>query len=308
MPDSALGSYPLPDIRRLEQFVAVAESPTLAVAAQQLYVTQQALSTAVRRLESELGVTLFNRQNRGLHLTAAGEELLRSARPLLTGARHLTRAVREADADSTHAFVVGHSPALSGAEVFLLLERSIGGHPTQPVTARPAFPSTFVDELHSGTIDLVLRRGVDTPEGLTSAVISYQELRLAVAADHPLATPDRIAMSDLAGHPLIVWAPERHSFYTDFLVAHCRRSGFEPELRINRVQGTPPTTAVLVDPDACAFVTAPAGPVHGGRVVVKEFTDPPLSPIQALWLPHTVSDFRTAVLNSPPARLSPEGA
>ncbi|MGX7693707.1 LysR family transcriptional regulator [Gordonia polyisoprenivorans] len=308
MPDASEFSLPLPDIRRLEQFVAVAESDTLADAATRVFVTQQALSTAIRRLENELGVSLFNREHRGLTLTPAGEDLLRNARAILTGARHLTRSVRAVAQQRPPVFVVGHSPALSGAEVFSIVESAVQRHEDIPVTARPVFPAQFVDDLLQNRVDLVLRRGIDTPSELISAVIGYQELRLAVTIDHPLATLDRISMSDVAEHPVIVWAPERHSYYTDFLVAHCRRSGFEPILRINRVQGTPPTTAVLVDTTACAFVTAPAGPAHGGRVMVKEFTDPPLSPIQALWLPHTVSDFRTAILNSAPARLSPEGA
>lgn len=299
---------PLPDIRRLEQFVAVAESATLADAAARVFVTQQALSTAIKRLERELGVTLFNREHRGLALTDAGAVLLHSARPILTGARHLARSVRDVSAASTPAFVIGHSPALSGAEVFAIIENAVAADPLTPVTARPVFPSDFSDDLVHGTVDLVLRRGVETPAELTSTVVTYTELRLAMAADHPLAVRDRIAMSDLLDCPLIVWAPERRSYYTDFLVAHCRRSGFEPRLRVNRIQGTPPTTAVLVDPDACAFVTAPLGPTHDGRVVVKEFVDPPLSPIQALWLPHSESAFRTTLLNSVPPRLSPAGS
>ncbi|MGC5246903.1 LysR family transcriptional regulator [Gordonia sp. DT219] len=305
---TSLETLPIPDIRRLEQFVAVAESDTLAVAAARLFVTQQALSTAIRRLESELGVTLFDREHRGLTLTPAGVELLRNARPLLTGARHLTRSVRAVAAQQPPAFVVGHSPALSGAEVFSIIEPALARHPDISVTARPVFPAEFVDDLRSARVDLVLRRGIDTPDELTSTVVGYQELRLAVTSDHPLATLDKVHMSQVAGHPVIVWAPERHSYYTDFLVAHCRRSGFEPNLRIDRVQGTPPTTAVLVDPTACAFVTAPAGPAHGDRVIVKEFTDPPFTPVQALWLSHTLSDFRTDILNSAPDRLSPEGA
>ncbi|SKX77055.1 LysR family transcriptional regulator [Mycobacteroides abscessus subsp. abscessus] len=77
-------------------------------------------------------------------------------------------------------------------------------------------------------------------------------------------------------------------------------------MRICRVQGAPPATAVLVDDDAVAFVTDPVGTSHENRVIVKDFDDPPLTPVQALWLPHTVSEFRTSLLNSAPRR-TPEG-
>ena len=100
----------------------------------------------------------------------------------------------------------------------------------------------------------------------------------------------------------MVWAPPHTSFYTDFLVAQCRRAGFEPDLLVNRVQGTPPATAVLTSPHAAAFVTDPPGPRSGGRVVVVELDDAPQVPVQALWLPHTTDPVRAELLTAyPPA-------
>ncbi|MFT4087774.1 MAG: LysR substrate-binding domain-containing protein [Gordonia sp. (in: high G+C Gram-positive bacteria)] len=180
--------------------------------------------------------------------------------------------------------------------MFALIEDAVRAFPETPVTVRQVFPDSFHDELLAGDLDLVLRRGVDTPPDLTSAIAAYQPLRLAVNARHPFAGRDCVGVRELADRPIMVWAPPRQSFYTDFLVAHCRRSGIEPVLRIDPVQGTPPSTAVLVDDEACAFVSDPPGPLHDGRVVVVELDSPLLSPVQALWLGHTVSDFRAAVL------------
>lgn len=288
------------DTRRLEQFVAVADAGTLAVAAERLFITQQALSTALRQLEREVGVALFDRSGRRLVLTAAGQELLAGARPLLTGSRELARAVRRRAAGTPPAFVVGHSPALADHEVFTLLETAIRRHPDASVTLTQVFPGRFVDELLSGNLDLVLRRGVDTPADLTSVVIAYQPLRVAFSSKHPLAQRDRIAVRDLRDVPVTVWAPERHSFYTDFLIAHFRRNGVEPHLRVSRVQGAPPATAALVDDDTCVLVTDPPGTCYGGRIVVRDFDDPPFSPVQALWLPHTVSALRADILSAAP--------
>lgn len=296
------------DLRRLEQFVAVAETGGLADAAARTFVTPQALSVALRQLERDMGVSLFDRSHRRLALTDAGSDLLHRARPLLAGAQHLTRAVRNAAAPPPVPFVVGYSPALSGTQIFELLEPVVKRWGQQSVTFRQVFPDAVTDGLLSGELDVMLRRAVDNPDGLASTTLTYQPLRLAVAATHPLAHRETItAGRDLEGRPIIVWAPERYSFYTDFLVAYCRRAGVEPELRVSRVQGAPPTTAVLLDDAACAFVTDSAGPKHGGRVLVKDFDDPPLSPIQVLWTPHTVSEFRTDLLNSAPAFPSPAG-
>ena len=75
-------------VKQLREFVAVAEAGSITRAAQTLYVAQPALSLAIRRLESQLGVTLFERMPRGVELTPEGAELLEPAR----------RAVRDVDA------------------------------------------------------------------------------------------------------------------------------------------------------------------------------------------------------------------
>ncbi|OBB20741.1 hypothetical protein A5761_04360 [Mycolicibacterium setense] len=66
-------------------------------------------------------------------------------------------------------------------------------------------------------------------------------------------------------------------------------------MTVNKTQGTPPVTAVVGN-DCVALVTAPAGPALAGRVEVRELTDPPMVPIQALWLPHTISEPRAVLL------------
>ena len=294
------GDSPALDTRRLEQFVAVAQAGTLSAAAEQMFLTQQALSTAIRQLEREVGVPLFDRSGRRLVLTSAGDALLEGALPLLAGARELALAVQRRAAGTAEAFVIGHSPALSNDEAFSLVEPALRLHPEVSVTFAQTFPRHFRDGLLAGELDLVLRRGVEPPPQLTSSIVTYHPLRLAIPAHHRLADHDPIRVRDLANVPIIVWAPERRSFYTDFLVAHLRRGGVEPRLRVCRIQGAPPATAVLVDDDAVAFVTDPPGTTHGGRIVVRDFDSPPLTPVQALWLPHTVSEFRDAVLSSIP--------
>ena len=119
-------------------------------------------------------------------------------------------------------------------------------------------------------------------------------------ADHRLAGRTSVAIRDLRGELVVVWAPPGSSFYTDFILSTFRRAGFEPPIVVNRVQGTPPVTAVLDNPGV-AFVTAPAGPALDGRVVVIELDDPPLAPTQALWLRHTESPIRQLLTTAPPA-------
>ncbi|RDH11143.1 LysR substrate-binding domain-containing protein, partial [Tsukamurella pulmonis] len=151
-------------------------------------------------------------------------------------------------AEKPRVFVVGRSPAVTADEAYEILEPLVDRPSSPSITVRELFPSAMLDELEGGTVDVVLRRGVSLPDRLAGATLTYHRMRVALHRDHPLAGRDSLALADLAASPIVVWAPPHTSFYTDFLVAQCRRAGFEPDLLVNRVQGTPPATAVLTSP------------------------------------------------------------
>ncbi|CAM4412214.1 LysR family transcriptional regulator [Nocardia ninae] len=84
------------NLYRLAQFLEVAEQLSFTRAARKLHITQQALSTAVRRLEKDLGVALFERTTRRVALTRAGRTLRDGARTLLMVSRAVTVQTRQA--------------------------------------------------------------------------------------------------------------------------------------------------------------------------------------------------------------------
>lgn len=282
------------DLRRVQQFLYIANRASFTRAAADLHLTQQALSTSIAKLEAQLGVALFTRGPRQVGLTRAGEVLREGAGVLLAAAAALTRQTQEATAQSARPFVVGHTPPVSPEEVHRILAPVRTGLPGTPVIAAQVYPNALESALLEGKIDVALRRGVVTPVGMVSAIVAYDPARVALRRDHRLVGRASLRVEDLRGERVIVWAPPGSSFYTDFILGTCRRAGFEPEVVVNRVQGTPPASAVL-DNDGIAFVTDPPGPAMGGQVVVVEVEEPPLVPVQALWLPHTVCAARSVL-------------
>ena len=83
------------ELEQLRIFVAVAEHGSYSAAAKDLFVSHSTTSRAVSALENELGVTLFERDNRITCLTKAGESLLRDARELLENAEQLKANLKE---------------------------------------------------------------------------------------------------------------------------------------------------------------------------------------------------------------------
>lgn len=289
----------VPDLRRLSHFVAVVDAAGFTRAAAQLHLSQQALSSSVRQLEKDVGATLLVRSGRRITLTPAGQTLLDEGRTLLAAARTITQHTRAAASAEPDEFVVGHSPAITNHDVYALIEPAIAGAPRTSFTVRQMFPDQLVTGVRDGTVHLGLRRGVVPQEQLATTVIRYDTLRVAVRSDHPLAGRTHLAMADLAGEFIALWAPPGASYYSDFLINACRRAGFEPQYRVSRVQGCPPEVAAITE-DAAAFVTAPPGPAVDGAVTVIDVAEPLLVPLQALWQPHTGSAVRDLILRCRP--------
>lgn len=286
-----------PDLRRLRHFVAVAEAGSFTGAATALHLSQQALSSSVRQLEKELAATLFVREGRRVSLTRAGQLLLAEGRTLPAAAHTVADHVHRAAAETDEVYVVGHTPALSGVEVYALLEPAIDAFPQASFTFRQMFPDQLIADVLDGSVQLGLRRGVVPPRELAGAVVGFHPIRVAVRADHRLADRSGIDLDDLAGERIALWAPPGASYYSDFLVGACRRAGFEPDYHVSRVQGAA-TVAAPLTTGAIAFVTVPTGPAMDGRVRVIDLKAPLLVPVQALWQRHTMSAVRDVLLST----------
>ncbi len=84
-------------LRQLEQFVTLAEILHFRRAAEKLNMAQPPLSVSIRKLETRLGVELFDRKGRTVTLTKAGQAALKEARKVLFHAREMARRARAAD-------------------------------------------------------------------------------------------------------------------------------------------------------------------------------------------------------------------
>lgn len=282
------------DLRRLDYFVRVVDAPALKDAAIALCLTQQALSSAIRQLEEDIGVMLFSRDGRSLRTTAAGRELYAQAKGLLAGGRQAVAATRSAADDQPRPFTIGHTSTISNHEVYGLVA-SIKMEARTQVQVAQILPGSTHNALLDGSFDIVLRRGLRASPSFATAIVGYHELRLAVSIDHALATETAVSFRDLSAYPIVVTVASR-SQYHDYLISLCRRSGFDPTVVVDTIRGASPSASVISHREACALVTDPAGEACGGRVRVLPFDDPPLVPLQAVWLPHTSSEFREQLL------------
>lgn len=229
------------ELRHLRYFVAVAETCHFGRAAEQLHVAQPALSYAIRQLEAELGVTLFNRTTRQVSLTAAGEFLRSEAHRILAGVEDAERGVRRIARGSGGVLRLG----LTGTAAFShlpriarLVKRELPAVALE-IQADMLTPAQC-DGLRSGALDLGVLRPPAVGEGVEMATVDVESLVLAVSVDHRLAVEPVVSLTDLRSEPFIAYAG-RDSAVNDAVLRSCRAAGFVP-----RREHSAPGTAVLL--------------------------------------------------------------
>ena len=187
------------NLQDLEAFLAVAEAASFSRAAQQLHITQPAVTKRIQALEARLETRLFDRVGKRVHLTGAGRLLQPRAEALLRGLKDTERELRD----------LGRAVA---GELRLATSHHVGLHRLAPClrTFSRRYPEVQLDIRFEDSEDAheMTRRGDTELAVVTLNPAGDPELRceplwddplgFVVAADHPLARRGRISMAALA--------------------------------------------------------------------------------------------------------------
>lgn len=194
------------ETRELEYFLAVADELHFGRAAVRLSIAQPALSKAIRRLETRLGLALFIRSSRHVEPTPAGRALQEHGRHALNAVSAAVRnARRAAEADDAHLRLV-LKPGGDGG----LLSGILAAYADQPaaryVDILFSGPADRADFLLDGRADVgLLYAPFDPLEGLAHETL-YTEDRVAIVpAGHRLAARASVRMADLEGETRPLW-------------------------------------------------------------------------------------------------------
>ncbi len=201
------------DIRRLRQFLIVAEELNFSRAAGRLHLSQPALSQLVHALEAELGGALFERHARGVTLSQAGLVFQAEAFDLVARfdqALDRTRRVTHGDAGRLH---IGFNELSGQHRIFAeSIQRFRSQHPDVALEIIPLTAHEQIGLLRSRSIDAGFQyRHHEEPDFVTHLSLEADHYVLAVARDHPLAALERIDAEALGRATLIRGHARRQS-------------------------------------------------------------------------------------------------
>lgn len=202
------------ELEQLRQLDSVASNGTLSRAAEELHLSQSALSRSIQKLEDELGAQLFDRTKNRMRLNDAGELALRHARIVLSEAARLEEAMAEHVRKQSTLRIGTCAPAPLWRMVPTIAEKD----PELLVVPRLASLNDIESDLLSGIIDLaILPYRMDLPN-IIAIPFMEEHLYAALPPDHPLADHEKIALADLDGETFLLY--QRVGFWREICERH----------------------------------------------------------------------------------------
>jgi len=195
------------ELRQLKYFISAATHLNFTKAAKECFIVQTAMTAQMTNLEKELGVKLFERQNRGLSLTEAGVAFLEEAKEIVAKTQRAREKMTALQGNYRAVLRVGHHGEMFRADLLEILRAYRRRCPEVKVMLYQIPRGELVSGVREGQLDLALmpyeERFQRETKWLEWEILSEESCLLAVSADHPLAERKEIALSEISAYPRI---------------------------------------------------------------------------------------------------------
>ena len=272
------------ELRQLQYFVAVAEELHFGRAAKRVNISQPPLSMQIRNLEEELGAQLFTRTSRHVELTDAGKAFLKDVRRILSDIESTVKTTQDTARGVIGRLAVGFiSPAM---DIFLppAIHEFRRQYPGIVLSLSESLTNEQLESLRSGRIQLgFVRLYHHELQNLCHEIVWREPYILALPESHPLAAKEEIALSELKGQPMIMYARSIQPLLYDSILACCEKSGFRPEIT-QEARTKHSTTALVAAGLGVAIVPESSKMLRREGVVYLPIADPlPMIDIAMIW-------------------------
>ena len=208
-------------LMQLKYVVEVASAGTVSKAAENLYIAQPSLTASVKELENELGITIFNRTNKGVILTTEGEEFLGYARQVISQ----TKLIEErycGNAPVRHQFCVSTQHYSFAVEAFVALLKEYGGEEydfriretqTYEILEDVAKLKSEVGVLYVNHFNETVLRKTFREFDLVFKRLFAAKPHVFVGSENPLAKKPFVTLEDLAPYPRLSYEQGDHNAF-----------------------------------------------------------------------------------------------
>ncbi|MBU9618669.1 MULTISPECIES: LysR family transcriptional regulator [Pseudomonadota] len=218
------------ELRHLRFFVVLAEELHFTRAAERLHIEQPPLSRAIKELEEELGVQLFDRNRRRTALTAAGTAFLEDTRRLFTVLEQARENAKAIGSGLRGSIRIAISDGAIDPRLSVFLARCREEEPEIEIRLSEVHLAEQLRGLRSGDFTIGFAHTADVGLGIVAEPIWQDPLVIAVPARHALLAHKRVPLHELGGHPLVLCDPKACEGYCRELTRLLQ--GLEPKLNV----------------------------------------------------------------------------
>jgi len=203
------------DIQALTAFIAVAEHQSFSLAAEQLHLTQPAISKRIKGLEEQLNSPLFDRHNRSLSLTDTGHSLLPKAKEIVQLVSDTQLSMRNMNQKVEGSLKLGTSHHIGLHRLPPFLKSFVSQFPLAELNlsfmgSESAYQSIAQRQVELALTTLETSNSSNLPEGIVSEVLWYDKMIFVCSKDHPLSKISNVQLQDLSNYASIL--PEDNTF------------------------------------------------------------------------------------------------
>jgi DNA-binding transcriptional LysR family regulator len=217
------------ELRHIRAFLKIAETRNFTRAANDLHVSQSALTVQVQQLEESLGVRLFDRNKRGVTLTAAGKDVFGPLQRLFNDAQTIVEHARDLSSASTGYVSIAALPTVCAGPLPELIRRFLDSHPG----IRVQISDVIAERVREAVLKREVDFGIGTLHGRDAelrATPLFQDRLVAFAPPgHPLSEKRAVTLREASAHGLIL--PGRASSVREAVEAIAHRERLLLDIR-----------------------------------------------------------------------------
>lgn len=220
------------DLKILKSFVSVATHKSFSAAARELHTVQPAISRHIKMLEADLHVTLFKRNSRDVHITSAGEQLLKDAKHIIALTDKAKAHVKQAQSGQIGSLKIGYLSSACLSFMASLVREYKQKFPHVQVSLFEMTASDQVTAFNDDLIDIGFSRPLPQmlADEFTSHEIYADRLVAVVPKNHRLYGVESTSLQQLNSEPFILFNREEAVGLFDEIISLCKETDFSPNI------------------------------------------------------------------------------